>query len=189
MVLIITSCTMLQASVYSSSGTLSDLIPWIYSLLYLYNHNGFDLGNAWMTYSGFHYFLQFNPEFCHKEFMIRYTVSSRSCFYWLHKGSPFFGCNNIINLILVLTIWWWCVGSFLGLLEMGVCYDSMFSWQNCYSVSCLILYSTVNLACYFKYLLIVYFCILILYDEKNIILGGLVLEGFEGLHRVIQLLQ
>ena len=89
MILIITSYTMLQTSVHSSSGTLLDLIPWIYSLLYLYNHKGFDLSNTWMTYSGFLYFLQFNPEFCRKEFMISDTVSSRSCFYWLYKASPF----------------------------------------------------------------------------------------------------
>ena len=28
---------------------LSDLIPWIYLLLPLYNHKGFDLGHTWMT--------------------------------------------------------------------------------------------------------------------------------------------
>ena len=31
--------------VHSSSGTLSDLIPWIYFSLPLYNHKGFDLGH------------------------------------------------------------------------------------------------------------------------------------------------
>ena len=89
MLLVTASYTVLWTSVHSSSGTLLDLIPWIYSLLYLYNHKGFDLGNTWMTYSGFLYLLQFNPEFCHKEFMIWDTVSSRSCFYWLYKASPF----------------------------------------------------------------------------------------------------
>ena len=51
MVLITTSCTVLWASVCSSSGTLSDLIPWIwicFSLL-LYNRKGFDLGHTWMV--------------------------------------------------------------------------------------------------------------------------------------------
>ena len=47
MVLITASCTMSQTSVHSSSGTLSDLIPWIYLLLPLYNLNGFDLGHTW----------------------------------------------------------------------------------------------------------------------------------------------
>ena len=41
MVLITASCTMLWTSVYSSSGTLSDLIPWIYLSLPLHNHKGF----------------------------------------------------------------------------------------------------------------------------------------------------
>ena len=48
MVLVTTSCTMLQTSVHSSSGTLSDLIPWIYLSL-LYNHKGFDLGHIWIA--------------------------------------------------------------------------------------------------------------------------------------------
>ena len=49
MVLITTSCTMLQTCVHNSSGTLSDLIPWIYLSLPLYNHKGFDVGHTWMT--------------------------------------------------------------------------------------------------------------------------------------------
>ena len=47
MVLITASCTMSRTSVHSSSGTLSDLIPWIYLSLPLYNHKGFDLGHSW----------------------------------------------------------------------------------------------------------------------------------------------
>ena len=56
--------------------------------------------------SGFPYFLQFQPEFCNKEFMIWATVSSQSCFCWLHRASPSLAAKNIISLILVLTIWW-----------------------------------------------------------------------------------
>ena len=52
MVLIPVSCTMLQASIHRSSGTLSDLIPWIYFSLPLYNHKGFDLCHTWIV-SGF----------------------------------------------------------------------------------------------------------------------------------------
>ena len=48
MVLFTASCTMSWTSVHSSSGTLSDLIPWIYFLLLLYNHKGFDLGHTWI---------------------------------------------------------------------------------------------------------------------------------------------
>ena len=43
------SCTMSRTSVHSSSGTLSDLVPYIYFSLPLYNHKGFDLGHTWMV--------------------------------------------------------------------------------------------------------------------------------------------
>ena len=48
MVLITASCT---TSVHSSSGTLclSDIIPWVYLSLPLYNHKGFDLDHTWMV--------------------------------------------------------------------------------------------------------------------------------------------
>ena len=56
--------------------------------------------------------------------MIWATVSSWSCFCWLYRVSPSLAAKNIINLILVLTIWWCsCVESSLVLLEEGVCYD------------------------------------------------------------------
>ena len=48
MVLITASCKMLRTFVHSSLCTLSDVIPWIYLLLPLYNHKGFDLGHTWM---------------------------------------------------------------------------------------------------------------------------------------------
>ena len=38
--------------------------------------------------------------------MIWATVSSWSCFCWLYRASPSLAAKNIINLILVLTIWW-----------------------------------------------------------------------------------
>ena len=71
----------------------------------MYNHKGFDVGHTWWS-SGFPYFLQFQSEFGNKEFMIWATVSSRSCFCWLYRASPFLAAKNIINLISVLTIWW-----------------------------------------------------------------------------------
>ena len=49
MVLIPASCTMSQTSIRSSSGTLSDLILWIYFSLSVYNCKGFDLGHTWMV--------------------------------------------------------------------------------------------------------------------------------------------
>ena len=45
---------------------------------------------------------------------------------------------------------------------------SAFSWQNCQSLPCFILYSKAKLACCSRYLLISYFCIPVPYDENNI---------------------
>ena len=47
--IITTCCTMSWTSVHSSSGTLSDLIPWIYLSFPLYNLKWFDLGYTWMV--------------------------------------------------------------------------------------------------------------------------------------------
>ena len=67
--------------------------------------------------------------------MIWATISSWSCFCWLHRASPSLAAKNIINLISVLTIWWCpCVKSSFVLLEEGVCYDLVFSWQNSVSL-------------------------------------------------------
>ena len=56
--------------------------------------------------------------------MIWATVCSRSCFCWLYRASPSLAAKNVINLIMVLTIWWCpCVESSLVLLDEGVCYD------------------------------------------------------------------
>ena len=51
MVLVNASCTMLWASIHSSSGTLSTRSnPWIYSSPPLYNHKGFALDHIWMAW-------------------------------------------------------------------------------------------------------------------------------------------
>ena len=77
-------------TVNSSSGSLSDLIPWIYLSFPLYNLKGFDLGHTWMAY-----FLQFKSEFCNKELMIWALVSSRSCFCWPYTAFPSSATKNI----------------------------------------------------------------------------------------------
>ena len=61
-----------------------------------------------------------------------WPVSSWSYFCWLYRDSLSLAAKNIINLILVLTIWWCpCVESSLVLLEDGIAMTSAFSWQNC----------------------------------------------------------
>ena len=87
-------------------------------------------------FSGFLYFLQFEPEFCNKELMIWATGNFRSCFCWLYRASPSLVTKNTVNLISVSTIWWYpCVEWALVLLKEGVCYDpSAFSWQSSLSL-------------------------------------------------------
>ena len=96
MVLNTASCTISQPSVHNSSGTLLDLIPWIYLSLPLYDHNGFYLDHTWMILWFFPYFLHFKSEFGNKKFMIWASVSSWSCFCWLYRASPSLAANNII---------------------------------------------------------------------------------------------
>ena len=96
---------------------LSELIPWIHLSFHCLIISGF------MSFF-FFFFFQFQSEFGNKEFMIWATVSSWSCFCWLYRASPSLAAKNMINLILVLTIWWCpCVESSLVLLTEGVCYD------------------------------------------------------------------
>ena len=67
--------------------------------------------------------------------MIWATVSSWSCFCWLYRASPSLAAKNIISLISILTIWLClCVQSSLVLMEEGICYDRVFSWQNSISL-------------------------------------------------------
>ena len=68
---------------------------------------------------------------------------------------------------------------------------SVFSWQKfCYPLPYFLLYSKAKLACYSRYLLTSYFCIQILYDEKNVFVCVcvLVLEVLVGLHRTFSFL-
>ena len=64
--------------------------------------------------------------------MIWATVRSRSCFCWLYSVSPSSAAKNVLNLILVSTIWWCpCVELSLVLLEAM---SSVFSWNNSVSL-------------------------------------------------------
>ena len=81
--------------------------------------------------------------------MIRATVSSRSCFCLLYRASPYLAAKNVINLILVLTVWW-CpfVESSLVLLEEAVCYDQRILLAKVYEpLPCFIPCSKAKFAC------------------------------------------
>ena len=93
--------------------------------------------------------------------MVWAIVSYQSCFCWLYTVSPSSDAKNMINLILVLTIWWClCVESFLVLLEEGICCGQWVLLANlCWPLPCFILYSKAKFACYSWYLLTSYLCI------------------------------
>jgi len=86
MVLIPVSCTMSQTSIHSSSGTLTDLVTWIYFSLPLYNHEAFDLGHTWMLLSRFsHVWLCATPEMAAQEAPLSLGFSRQE--HW--SGLPF----------------------------------------------------------------------------------------------------
>ena len=70
--------------------------------------------------------------------MIWAKVSSWSCFCWLYRASPSLAAKSIMNLILVLAIWWCpCVESSSLLLccwKRVFAMTSAFSWQNSISL-------------------------------------------------------
>ena len=122
------SLTLLQmsrTSIHSSSGALS--IRSNPLNLFITSTVGFGLRsylNGLVVFPTF-----FKSEFGNKQFMISATVSSQSCFCWLCRASPCLAAKNILNLILVLTLWWCtCAGSSLVLLEEGVFYDQCVLW-------------------------------------------------------------
>ena len=114
---------------------LPDLIPWLYLSHPLYNHNGFDLGNInWHT-SGvllvFPTFFYLSLNFAIRSWWYEPQVAPCLAFADYIESisiqspsSPSLATKNIINMILVLTIWWCpCVELSLVLLEKSVCYD------------------------------------------------------------------
>ena len=163
MVLIPASCTMLWTSVHSSSGLcLSDIIPWMYLSLPLYNHKGLDLDHIWM-FSVFPYFLQFKSEFCNEDFMVCATVSPQSCFCWLYRASPSSAAKNIIN-ILVISM---CRVIFCVVGKQCLLWPVCSLGKTLLTFVLLHFVSNGKFACYSGYLLNTYFCMSVTYVEKD----------------------
>ena len=117
-------------------------------------------------------------------------VSSWSCFCWLYRASPSLAAKNIISLILVLTIWWCpCVES-SRVVGRG-CFSwqnsSAFSWQNSISL-CPASFCTPrpNLPVTPGVSWLPTFAFQSPIMKRNLF-WVLVLKGFLGLHRTIQL--
>ena len=120
--------------------------------------------------------------------MIWATVSSWSCFCWLYRASPSLAAN-IINLILVLTIWWCpCVESSLVLLWRGC-----LLWPVCSLDRTLLAFVLLHSVFQGQICLLrqVFFDFLLLHSSplywKGHLFWVLVLKGLVGLHRTIQL--
>ena len=80
------------------------------------------------------------------------------------------------------------VESSLVLLEEGFAMTSAFSWQSSASLCPASLCTPRSkLPVNSRYLLTSYLCILVPYDEKDIFLLVLVLDGLVGLHKTVQL--
>ena len=122
--------------------------------------------------------------------MIWATVNSESCFCLLYRASPSLAAKNIINLILVLAIWWCpCVVSSLVFWKRLFAMTSVFSWPNSISL-CAASFCTPspNLPVIpgVSWLPTLAFQSPVM---KRTSFGGgvLVLKGLLGLHRTIQL--
>ena len=113
-------------------------------------------------------------------------VSSQSCFCWLYRADPSLIAKNMVNLILVLSIWWCpCVESSLVLLEEGVCYDQ------CILLAKLLAFALLHFVIQGQICLLLQLSLafLLLHSSplwfKGHLFGVLVLEGLVGLHRTI----
>ena len=101
--------------------------------------------------------------------MIWATLSSWFCFCQLYTVSSSSAAKNIINLILILAIWWCpCVESSLVVGRGCLLYQWVLLAKFCCPLPCFILYSKAKLACYSSYLLTSYNCIPVPSDEKDI---------------------
>ena len=120
--------------------------------------------------------------------MIWATVSSQSCFCWLYRASPSFTEKKIINLILVLTIWWCpCVES------SCVVGRGCLLWPVCSLGSTLLAFALLHSVLQDQICLLfqAFLDFILLHSSpllgKGHILGVLFLEGVVGLHRTVQL--
>ena len=120
--------------------------------------------------------------------MIWATVRSQSYLCWLYRASPSLDAKNIINLILVLTIWWCpCVESSLVLLEEGVFYD-----QGCFLLAKLLAFALLHFALQCQTYPFLQESLDFLFFHfsplwwKGHLFWLLVLKGLVGLHRTVQ---
>ena len=119
--------------------------------------------------------------------MIWAIVSSWYCFCWLYRASPSLATNNIINLILVLTISWY---PWLSLLlccwKRVFAMNSVYSWKNSISL-CPASFCTLRQICLLLQCFLTSYLAFQPPMMKRTSFGGIGLVGLVGLHRTIHL--
>ena len=128
------------------------------------------------------------PSFFKLSLNFAITISSRSYSSWLYRASPSLTAENIINLILVLTIWWCpCVELPFVFLEKGVYHDQCVLLNS--DNLCLALFCTPrpNLPFIPAISWLPTFAFQSPVMKRTSFLSVLVLEGVVGLHRNGQL--
>ena len=131
MVLFTASCTILWTSVHSSSGTLSTRSR---PLNLFFTSPASSQGIWFKSYLAglvvFPAFFSLSLNFAMRSLWSE-PQSALGLVFANYTASPSSATKNVINLILVLAIWWCpCVKSSLVLLKKGICYDQCISWQN-----------------------------------------------------------
>ena len=100
--------------------------------------------------------------------MIWATVSSWSCFCWLYRASPSLAAKNIINLILVLTLWWCPCRVFSCVVGRGCLLWPVHSLGKTLLAFVLLHFVLQGQTCLLLQVSLDFlFCILIPYDEKG----------------------
>ena len=83
------------------SSTLAWKIPWMEEPDRLQSMGSQRVGHDWV--------ISLSLSLCNKQFMV-WACQLPVCFCWVYRASPSSATKNIVNLILVLTIWWCLFG-------------------------------------------------------------------------------
>ena len=120
--------------------------------------------------------------------MIWATVSSWSCFCWLYRASLSLAAKTIINLISVLTIWWYTCGVLSCAVGRGC-----FLWPVCSLGKTLLAFDLIHFVLQGQICLLLQVSLDFVHLHlsplywKGHLFWVLVLECLVGLHRTVQL--
>ena len=115
-------------------------------------------------------------------------VSSRACFCWLYRTSPSSVARSIINLIPILTIWWYSCVVISYIVGKGCLLWPIYSLDQTLLVFALLHFVLQGQTCLLLHVSLDFLLLRCnpLWWKGHLFLV-LVLENLEGLHRTIQL--